>query len=597
MVYKMLKPFGLILSLLAFQVQAITVNYELSMPEPHTHYFKVKMIITDVSGNFTDVKMPVWAPGSYLVREFGRHVEAFEAKDNLGKVLKSDKINKNTWRLFNAGSKQLELSYAVYANELSVRTSFVNADHGYLNGTNIFMYLDKQKQLPCTLKITPYASWKKISTALDCIDKVNNIYVAKDYDWFVDSPIEIGNQFTFEFEASGCKHEVAMYGEGNYNADTLKRDMKKVVEALTNVVGENPNKRYVFIIHNLTNPSGGLEHLASTTLEVNRNTYAPKSSYLSFLGLVAHEYFHLWNVKRIRPKALGPFDYDNENYTHGLWLSEGVTNYYSDLALVRAGLITPDEFVNRVNTNINQVEDQPGSKMQSAAESSWDAWIKGYRPHENSYNTTISYYSKGQLLGATLDALIIDATNGNKRFDDVLKLLYESYYKKQNRGFTDEELLQAFNTVVGKDMSGFFNDHVFGVKQINYDALFSKIGLNLNLTFPGKGKPYLGANLSESNGKLTIRSVVKGSCAYTDGLNFEDEIIAVDGWRVNNDKLSKYINARKLGEVLTFLVSRDDKLTEIKVKLTDDATEYYQFVLKKSLTDLETSKLKKWIGM
>ncbi len=585
------------LLLIGFQAKALKVNYYLSMPEPQTHYFEVKTVLSNVSGNFVDVKMPVWAPGSYLVREFAKHVEAFEAKDKNGAGLKFDKVNKNTWRIYSNKATEMAFSYKVYANELSVRTSFINAEHGYLNGTSIFMYVDKQKQLPCTLTITPYATWKKIATALDCIDNANHVYTASDYDWLVDSPIEIGNHQNFDFDAAGGKHEVAMYGDGNYNADTLKRDMKKIVETLAAVTGENPNKRYVFIVHNLTIPSGGLEHLASTTLQVNRFTYAPKSSYLNFLGLVAHEYFHLWNVKRIRPKALGPFDYDNENYTHNLWLSEGVTNYYSDLALVRAGFISADEFVNRVNNNINQVEDQPGNKLQSATESSWDAWIKGYRPHENSYNTTISYYGKGQILGAALDAIIIDATNGAKHFDDVLKLLYADYYKKQNRGFTDDELLKAFNLVAGRDLSTFFNDYVYGVKTIEYNTIFSKIGLNLNITYPGKGKPYLGANTSDVAGKLSVRGVNRGSCAYTDGLNFDDEIISVDGYRVNNDKLNRYINAKKVGDVVTFLVSRDDKIMEVKVKLTDDTTETYQFVLKKNLSAADDSKLKKWIGL
>jgi predicted metalloprotease with PDZ domain len=588
-----------ILSLLFFglEAKALKINYYLSMPEPHTHYFEVKTVLTEISANYVDVKLPVWAPGSYLVREFAKHIDSFEAKAADGSPLKFDKINKQTWRIFSMKNKSVQFSYKVYANELSVRTSFINIEHGYLNGTSVFMYVDKQKQIPCTLNIKPFAAWKKVSTALNCIDPVNFIYTAADYDWFVDSPIEIGNHVTFDFDAAGGRHEVAMFGAGNYNTDTLKRDMKKVVETLAQVVGENPNPRYVFIVHNLTVGSGGLEHLASTTLQVNRFTYAPKSSYLNFLGLVAHEYFHLWNVKRIRPVALGPFDYDTENYTHNLWLSEGVTNYYSDLALLRAGFITADEFVNRVNTNINQVEDQPGNKMQSASESSWDAWIKGYRPHENSYNTTISYYSKGQILGAALDAAIIDASNGAKRFDDVLKDLYTNYYKKQNRGFTDGELLQTFNAVAGKDMGTFFADYVYGVKTIDYDGIFSKIGLNLIITYPGKGKPYLGANLAETAGKLTVRGVNKGSCAYTDGLNADDEIISVDGYRVNTDKLTKYINARKIGEVLIFLIARDDKMQEIKVKLTDDTTENYQFILKKNLSGTEEAKLKKWLGL
>ena len=294
--------------------------YQISIPKPQTHYIEVEMSLSDIDDNFSksegyiDFKMPVWTPGSYLIREYAKNVEHFMAFSGSNNV-KAEKINKNTWRVKYEGQKDLTVKYGVYAYELSVRTSFVDNAHAYLNGASVFLFNPQFKKYPSKLKINLPSIFSQITTGLSKTVQTN-VYDVVDFDNLVDCPIEIGNQKIFNFEANKIPHQVAMYGEVKFDSVKLKTDMKKVCETASKVIGEHPCQDYFFIVHNVTQGGGGLEHKNSTTLGVSRNAYATEASYNSFLSLVAHEYFHLWNVKRIRPIALGPFDYENENYTH-----------------------------------------------------------------------------------------------------------------------------------------------------------------------------------------------------------------------------------------------------------------------------------------
>ena len=319
MKFPLYKFFSIILMTLTSSAFSQTkISFQVSFTEPQAHYADVEMEITGLKKDFVDVKMPVWTPGSYLNREFAKYVESVSAADAKGQKLISQKINKNTWRINSANAEHLKLRYRVYAFEISVRTSFVDASHAFLSPTGIFMHVDNMIKHPATIVINLPQNWKKISTGLEPVKGKPNTFYASDFDILYDSPIEIGNQDVFEFTAAGVKHEVAMYGGGNYDKDRLKADMAKIIEDQTSIFGENPNKRYVFIVHNFNSGGGGLEHLNSTVLGASRNDYSDENEYLGFLGLVAHEYFHLWNVKRLRPIALGPFNYDAENYTTNL---------------------------------------------------------------------------------------------------------------------------------------------------------------------------------------------------------------------------------------------------------------------------------------
>ena len=573
----------LILTVISSTLFSQTVNYKLMMPKPQSHYYEVEMVISGLKGKEFDVKMPVWAPGSYMVREFSKNVNLVKAFDEKGNSVSVIKTSKNKWHVSQSKSNVIKINYEVYAFELSVRTSFLDLTHGFVSGSSVFMYIEETKSNPGQLEIVPYKDFKTITTALK--NEKNNIYSFNNYDQLVDCPIEIGNQEVFEFQAVGTKHTVGIYGSGNYNIAKLKVDMAKIVETTSNIIGVNPNKDYTFIIHNVVDGQGGLEHMNSTTLSVNRWTYEG-SEYLGFLSLVAHEYFHLWNVKRIRPIELGPFNYDEENYTSLLWVMEGVTSYYDELILLRAGYFSNETYINKLMSSINYVEGTIGSRVQPVAHASFDAWIKGYRPNENSANTTMTYYSRGAVIAACIDAMIIKQSDGKKKLDDFLRSLYNDYYIKRNRGFTDKEFQESLEKFIGYDLDTFFNDYIYGTKVIDYKTIFAPIGVEA--LYIGLEKPSFGASLSQSGNKLIVRSVRSNSSAELAGLSANDEIIGCNGYRVNQSDFESMLSSMKNGQELSILVSRDDVLIELKVVIINYERPQYQIRI---LDDTKTNYL------
>ena len=563
------------------------IHHKLSMPEPQTHYFHVEVELTDFSEDELVLSLPTWTPGSYLIREYSKHLNLVRATDAKGKELPIGKIAKNKWSIYKKDVQKVIVKYEVYAFDLTVRTSFLDLTHGYLNGTNVFMYPEGHKELGGKLTVIPYSGFKKIATALPkqgdgVAGDGGTTYTFRDYDHLADSPIEIGNHETFSFKAAGVNHEVAMYGTGNYDVERLKTDMAKIVESATAIFGENPNENYLFIIHNTKRGGGGLEHLESTTLNVNRWTYEGPD-YLKFLSLVAHEYFHLWNVKRIRPIRLGPFDYDKENYTGLLWVMEGFTSYYDELILRRAGFYSQDQYLNRVKSTLNYVEGSVGNKVQPVVHASYDAWIKAYRPNENSSNTTISYYSKGHLVAAVFDAMIIKKYKGKKSMDDFLQLLYAKYYKELDRGFYEDEFKKELETFLDTDLSDFFLNHIYGTKTIDYAKYFKPLGLNITLN--DDPRIAFGVNTADENGKLIVKSVTAGSEAEKAGVSPNDEIISFNGFRVSQASFTDYLSGLNVGSEFVLITSRDDLLMVIEAQmgLLDSTRYFFDFDAKNKL--------------
>ncbi len=541
------------------------------MDRPQTHYFQVEIELTDFKESEIEVKMPVWSPGSYLVREFSKNVDQVFALDDKNSELPIHKTSKNSWSIKKGKSKKVTVLYKVYAFELSVRTSFLDLTHGFVSGSGVFMYVANHKKVGGTLEVKPYKDFKQITTALplnteQMASDGAKIYAFNDYDHLVDCPIEIGNQKVFEFNAAGVKHTVGIFGDGNYDVEKLKVDMAKIVSAATDVFKENPNKNYTFIIHNVEDGQGGLEHSNSTTLSVNRWTYQGPS-YTGFLSLVAHEYFHLWNVKRIRPIELGPFNYDEENYTTLLWVMEGFTSYYDELLMLRAGYYNSDEYLSKLNGTINYVEGSIGARIQPLADASYDAWIKAYRPNENSSNTTMTYYSRGQLMAAQFDAMIVAKYEGKKSLDDFMQLLYNKYFKKQDRGFTDKEFQDDLSSFLNQDMTGFFDKYIRGTEIPDYESCFSQVGVNVirnTIT-----ETSFGAKYGDVGGKTIIRFVRRGSAAEDYGFSVNDEIIAVNGFRINSDDFSSALNTLSSNDALNVLISRDNVLMELKATVSE----------------------------
>ncbi|NVO84435.1 M61 family metallopeptidase [Hymenobacter terrestris] len=573
---------------------APTLRYTLAMPAPQTHYFEVEMNLDGFNKAYTDVKMPVWAPGSYLIREFERNVEDFGATAG-SQPLRTEKMDKNTWRVYHPKARSFAVRYKVYAYELSVRTSFIDASHGYVNGTSVFMYPAENKQLPSQLEVKPAPGWGQVSTSLKPAGGTFT-YRSSNYDELADSPIEIGNQKIYTFTANGTPHTVAMYGDPVVDEQRLTRDMQRVCEEAHKVVDRNPLDRYLFIVHNIDRGTGGLEHLFSTTLSVSRNAYSSEAGWKGFLGLVAHEYFHLWNVKRIRPVALGPFDYDKENYTRMLWLSEGGTEYFSNVIMQRAGFLTPDQYLADLSNGINRVENTPGNKVQSAADASFDAWIKQYRPNENSGNTAISYYDKGEVILATLDLMVINATKGQKRLDDVMQYLYDQYYLKQGRGFTDQEYQDAVAKVAGQRFDDFFAKHVYGTEMLPYEQALAYAGLRLSVTPAQATEADLGARISPAGGRQTVASVVRNGSAWQGGLNVGDEILSLDGVRVTDD-MNKLLAGRPVGATIKVLVTREGRVQELSFPLLASPVSRYRIERQPNPTAEQQRVFDKWLSV
>ncbi len=572
------------------------LSYKLSMPAPQTHYFEVEMRLQDFKDKYLDIKMPVWAPGSYLIREFPKNVEGFTAVAG-NKVLQNQKITKNTWRVYPDKNRDVTVKYKVYAFELTVRTSFVDEMHAYLNGSSVFMFPDKYKDLPSEITVVPYGKWNQISTSLPTVGNDKWKLRAENYDILADSPMEIGTHKILTFEAKGVPHEVAMFGDSNYDEVKIVADMKKVAEACANVFGEHPVKgKYVFIIHNNLAGGGGLEHLNSTTLQVSRWGYQPENSYNNFLSLVAHEYFHLWNVKRLRPQPLGPFNYDAENYTSLLWVSEGFTSYYDDILITRAGFTTPDRYLEIIGSAINNVENTPGVKVQSLAESSFDAWIKSYRPNENSKNSEISYYSKGALVGMLLDLEIMNQTNGAKTLDDVFRNMYQKYYKKQDRGFTEAEFKTEIEKVAGISLDNFFRDFVHGTTTPDYSKYLAYAGIKANNLNQNNQDAALGATTTNQAGKIVVTNIVRDGSAWKGGLNVNDEIIALNGYRITDD-LNKSVTGRKVGEPMNLIVNRDGRLLSIDLILGKSPNVRYRLEKLPQMTAQQQNIYNKWFRL
>ena len=555
------------------QTAAPEIAYTVSMTKPWTHLLEVEMRLRwPAAQQSVEVKMPVWTPGSYLVREYARHVQDFSAKGG-ARELAWRKLNKNTWQVDAGGAREIVISYRVYSNELTVRTNELNDEHAFWNNTALLMFPDGRLAAPSTVTVRPFGNWK-IATGLPKVAGPANTFRAENFDVLYDSPFEVSNFNEITFSVRGKPHRIVITGEGNYDLKQMSQDIAKIAEEGYKIFGEFPFQDYTFIVN--LRGGGGLEHLNSTALQWNRFGFKPESRYNGFLNLVAHEYFHLWNVKRIRPDALGPFDYENENYTKLLWVAEGMTSYYEGLLLRRAGIISEREFLDGKASMIEQLQARPGRFETSLEEASMDAWIKYYRQDENAVNNQISYYDKGDIVSMMLDITIRTASNGAKSMDDVLRHLYDEFYKK-GRNYTPEDFQKVSEMMAGRSLNDFFNKYVRGEAEIDYDGIVRGVGLKMNTSEPNRSRAYIGADLAEEGGRLTVRSIPADTPAYEQGLNTGDQIVAIDGYRASQSFLQTYLSERKPADKVRLTIFRFDKLRDVTFTLGSNLRKDYSF--------------------
>jgi predicted metalloprotease with PDZ domain len=578
------------------------ISYTVSMPRPNTHLLEVvvRLNYPQQSPPAVDLVMPVWTPGSYLVREYARHVQDFGARAPGGQIFEWEKVNKNTWRIQTRGAREAHVTYKVYANELTVRTNELNDRHAFWNNAALLVYPEGHLRAPSTVRVVPFGNWK-VATGLPAVAGQPNTFRAEDFDTLYDAPFLVADFRVLNFEVKGIPHRIVVDGEGNYDPERLRRDVRRVVEETVELMREIPYRDYTFMLMTHPTARGGLEHLNSTALIWRRFSFRSDADWRDFLALVAHEYFHLWNVKRIRPDALGPFDYTQENYTRLLWVAEGVTSYYDNLLVRRAGLMTDRQYLDIIAKAVEDLRRAPGRFKQSLEESSFDAWIEYYRPDENTVNTAISYYDKGALVSLLLDLEIRRRSNGARSLDDVMRSLYEEFYK-QGRNYTPADFQRAAERAAGARLEDFFRRYVRGREELEWNEALELVGLRLDTTGESAGKPaperaYFGATLAQEGERLRITNVPSDTPAYEAGLYANDQIVAVDGFRASRDFLNARLEERRPGDTVALTVFRNEELRTINVRLAGRAEAPYRIVPVRNPTDAQRRAYQSWLGV
>lgn len=536
----------------------LAIQYWLRIPQPSSRYAEVEMFIDSRGTDTLELGLPVWAPGSYMIREFPRNLDRFDASDaDNGTQLMWKKCRKNAWVVSTQHTNHVRVRYRVYANEYSVRTSYIDQEQAALLGSSIFMWVEGQQSREHILRISLPSGWKQVATGLSPLENQPKelSFQAAHYDELVDCPIQMGNFPEFTFDAAGIPHQVVMPGAEKFPQKKVEQDMKAVVEACTDIFDHQPNKNYLFIVQHAAKGGGGLEHANSTTLQTRTDIYDQPERYVDFMGLVAHEYFHLWNVKRLRPKVLGPFDYNREVYTHHLWFSEGITSYYDNLILRRTGLMSTEKYQKTLLDGFNAVLGNRGDTEQSLAESSHDAWIKFYLRNENSGNTTVSYYRKGAMMGFVLDAALWHRSNGQYGLDSVMKWMYIRYALQEKRGFADNEIRDAFHLHLGPETDSIWDRNIFGREPVDFARYARYAGLILKDTQDYARQAYFGAAGSRTADGWVITSLWEGSAAWKMGLQTGDVLTKCAGKEPESD----WIRELKPGDVCKVEGKRDGR--------------------------------------
>jgi len=544
-----------------------TMAFTVSMDQPNTHYYHVTFRCEGIKSSRLDFKMPVWTPGYYWIQNFPKNVLNFRAEDGERNILKWEKTTKNMWRVASGNAQRITVNYDVYAFTPSVADPFLDDGRGFISPAGVFMHIEGRLRHPVTVTVIPYKEWKCISTGLDPVADRPNTFFAKDFDALYDCPFLLGNQEILTFEARGILHRVAIENPGTFDREKFLADLKRMVEAGMEIIDDVPYKHYTFLI--MGRGMGGLEHRNSMAVFSGGSLYFPEKPdrYKDWLSFLAHEYFHLYNIKSIRPVALGPFDYDKENYTRMLWVSEGITVYYEYLILNRAGLMTREDCLERLRNSITNYENIPGHLFQSVTESSFDTWIQFFNRSENSSNTAISYYDKGCALGLLLDLKIRHETQNKKSLDDVMRTLYRKFFKEKERGFTDGEFRAVCEQTAGCPLPEIFDIYAPTVKDIEYSKYIAYAGLHIDDTLKESQGAYFGVAARERGGNIIVSSVEWDSPAYRAGISAQDTIIAIGNVRRDPQALQEIIKAGKPGDTLKVAISHRNLSREYEIVL------------------------------
>ena len=595
----------------AVLAQSSPVAYQVVLDKnPTTHFLHISLQVNSGAAASIDVAMPAWSPGAYGIRNEWRNVQEFSASDETGAALKFEKTDKQTWRVYTASGRRITARYKLYYRSY-------NDELCYITGPSVFMYVVGKRPYPLdgpiSLKLDAPSDWR-IQTGMEQGNGPNT-FVAENYDTFIDASIVLGKSWEqTEFDCKGVPHHIVFIGKGNYDKQKITDDTKAAVTYFAEMMGGLPYKKYVFFLRARPGQgSGGLEHLNSTDISFSAyNTHQPETNYKRFMFVVAHEFFHLWNVKRIRPAILGPFDYTHEQNTRNLYVSEGMTSYWAAIGLKRSRVWTLKDFYDDLTREITTLQSSPGRKIMSVELSSWDTWNRG----DNGTNNHIDYYNKGQLIGTLLDLEIRHRTADQRSLTDVFLYLMKNHGLprpgfEEKRGFRDTvELITREAAPSNADFGDFFAKYVSGTEEIPWNAFFDHAGLVLEEK-KGSAKPYIGITTGNTlpgagffnapptvlpQGQIAITNVAPGSPAEEAGLDFGDVLVAMDGDRVEAASFNDRFNEKKIGASIAFTVLRRDQLRNITVTVGKEEPVTYSIREKPDATEMQKKIFMSWLG-
>jgi predicted metalloprotease with PDZ domain len=587
---------------------ALKLQYRLTLSRPTAHLIGIEIDAGNVTEQQLDFILPAWSPGRYAIYDFAKNVQEFGALGSRGRFLPWEKTDKQTWRVdARQAGGEVKVRYKVYANDLNGSFSQFDASHANLNGASIFMYVAGHKPDPIGLTVDPPKGWKMVSGFSLSPDE--KTFEASSYDRLIDTPMEIAPDCPImTFKDAGRTFRVAVH---SYESDPsgvkeLERGVEKIVQSEMAMMPGPDFEHYTFIFH--FDPDieagDGMEHLNSTQIILRGS---PSGSALNeALEDAAHEFFHVWNVKRLRPAALGPFDYTRENYTRSLWVAEGITSYYAYVSLLRSGLWIRQTFLDRLAHEISELEDEPGRKLMSAESSSFNAWFYDRAPQmqeTNFANSAISYYNKGALLGMLLDLEIRSRTGGRKSLDDVMRFLYKEFYEAPaasyygpGRGYQDKDVLDALNSVTGSDFASFFDEYVRGTEPLPYAKTLALAGLGLEAEAEPGAPPDLGILSEPEDRGVRIRAVLPGGAADRGGLSRDDLLIAVDDQSLASASLADRLRIYPAGASVPFTVERHANRERILVTLDPPRKDHYAIFISPSASPQQVEIRQEWLG-
>lgn len=574
--------------------QKIKIFYTLGMPDPSAHYFEVEITFENLpkSDNALSLILPVWRPGRYLIFDFASGIQEFSAVSSPGKPIKWNKTEKNTWLIRKKDQTKVRVKYKVFANDFANRTRGLDEMHAFVNGTAVFMYPPKYRSSQLNLEVKPFGNWH-VTTGLENVKNDPLMFAAPNYDYLSDCPLEIGTQNDFDFEVEGVKHIISFFGEAGYDKERLINDFTTIIKKNFQFWGKVPYKKYVFIVHCTPSSGGGTEHINSTVVGVRPDAFNTEAGYESFLRLISHEFFHTWNVKQLKPKGITPYDFTKENYTSELWIAEGGTSYYDGLMLVRTGQMKVEDFYGEITRGIEDERHRPGNRVQSVAESSFDAWVKFWRRTPNAYESESDYYAKGSYVCMVLDLEIRNSSKNKYSLDDVFKAIFNRF-PLDKKGYDNDDFRRICEEFAGRKLGKFFNDYVTGTKPIDWERYLGFAGLLLKSN-ESIYTPVVGLVTSKKGEKIKIDDIISGSSGEKAGLRSGDEIIAYNGLRLNYEDMEKRIKELKSMDTVKFTIFRTDKLLEFNLKL--DVRKIANYSLEKAAepTVMQKAIYEKWM--